>query len=200
MRPVILFLLAFVPAVVHADPESAIAEPKISIVNGQESYIQELNMGPEQTEFWKRIQILTDEPDLMNFPRISEILKLDLKEPLDYIDIPTARPKFRKDIKSKDWFIASGHYGVGISSNEQRQRFLSLEIYFDLSRICITKDEIVRRYVHVFPILPFGNSGPYGRNVVGVRHSIKLVGRHGGFDIAQSGCAARLGFTKYITE
>lgn len=181
----------------HADSDNVAKPPKIVILRGQDSQIAEINMGPEATDFWRRLQSLVEKPELKNFSRLVDILKLDIAHPVDWIDLDSPTAVWREDIKSKDYFITGGSYGVGIASNEARQRFISIRLDLDLRLVCISKLEI-QRYLRT--VTEVTESGPADIEYVGIRdhsgipHSVGSSRKGVSFMISQSGCAKSVGF------
>lgn len=176
--------------------------PNLVLVRGQESIVAEINMGPQATTLWKKIQAVIAEPDLTDFSTLVRVFDLQITRPVDAVDWRKSEIQIRHDIRGagSSNLISSGRYGVGISSDEQRQKFVLFELELDVKEICLSKLEIQRVYGKGIDTWPTDQTNSATLDQTGYRHGFGLSPRPGGFVIAASGCATKFSINQAVTN
>ncbi|MEK7891161.1 hypothetical protein AAB992_29055 [Burkholderia contaminans] len=138
-------LLAF-PALVSAGQVKPMAAERAVQVRGQDSIIEELNMGPASTDFWRRLQKLINNPDYLDdFSKIVDILNLTIDRPVNFITPKTAGYVSRRDARDEYYRdISFISYGISKDQYDSGIRLIGLTLQIDISQICIAASEVHR--------------------------------------------------------
>jgi hypothetical protein len=171
-------------------------------VRGEEAIVQNLVMGPEATQLWRRIQTLIASPDIRDIDKLVRLFELQLNEkskPLDWRD-PKVAYGSGAEYSDKSSLIEKARFGIGLSSGPYpKSRFLTFSLKFDLNNFCLSKQEIQRIY-------PTGDevTGTHFEHVMwpdktGRDHGFPITsGGRGGFRITASGCTINFSVSQTI--
>ena len=171
-------------------------------VRGEEAIVQNLVMGPEATQLWRRIQTLISDPDIRDMDKLIKLFDLQpLEKPknFDWRD-PKVEYGSGAEYKNSTHLIENARFGIGLSSgNYPKQKFLTFRLNFNRMNFCLSKQEIQRLY-------PTGGeiAGAHSEHVMwpdktGRDHGFPIVTvGGGGFRIAASGCATDFSMSQTI--
>jgi hypothetical protein len=197
-----IFLSAFVvcqswmPSVLA---QAVLSEPKVPARNaeirGQEVIVQDLIMGIEATQLWKKIQTLLAMDSIKDFAKLAEMFELVPNKPIEEMTLSQVDSMRQGMMRSKNWLIKSANYSlthtpVTAGSKEYEYR-LHFDITLDPANICITKQEVERLYSFAWEMSPT-HTPPY-QNKTGWPHVVQLTNRQGGFNVFASGCVRTIG-------
>jgi len=180
------------------------APEKVVLVRGQDSIVQELNIGPEATTLWREIQkFVASGADITEFSKLVAQFQLRVQNPINEIGPTESQPHFRRDFSGWSGMISGGEYGVGVSSDAGVKKFVTFSIELDNSKICISESEVKRVYGYTFPSLPTHLSYAHAKDPTGVPHGLgyKVASSPNagfGFNINKSGCVKSFGTTADI--
>jgi hypothetical protein len=128
---------------VDADPQ------RVSQVRGNDSIVQELNIGPVATEFWKKIQNLAaDLTQIQDFSKLIALFELTVTDPVDSVSPRLPGVQQRNDIKGNPnpRILRQVGYGISRDPYNKRERVVKFILAFDLNQICLGSGEIRRVY------------------------------------------------------
>lgn len=132
--------------VAPAYPEGMIpqAVDKVVQVRGHDSIVEELNMGPISTEYWRKLQALIAHPEwLEDFPKIVDLFGLTITDPVDAVDVKSQEIRSRFDIKDERYGnMTSITYGVTKDHYDENSRVIRFTFVLDANNICITNSEV----------------------------------------------------------
>jgi len=197
--------IAMVPvAAQDIPPQGAETRPaRITLIRGKESYVQDLNLGPEGTALWKQIQAQIRDPELRDFSKVVQRFNLHTSLPLDDVDPRRAGVQVRQDIRGPGHppLIRAGSYGVFVATDEARTRFVSLRLELDIAEVCLTKPEIQRVYGKGVDTAPGLGAGLHLPDQTGRSHGTGLLPPlKGAFDFAASGCTKQFSMIQVLTN
>jgi hypothetical protein len=124
------------------EPSSA----QIVSTPGGEAIITQINMGPFATAFWRKLQALVKNPDLLaDLPTIVEMFDLKLAEQLDAQDSNLAKAQSRRSFTDGvGGFITNGGYSSGFASAQKSGYSRGIFFQFNQDAICLTSLEVMR--------------------------------------------------------
>jgi len=182
-------------------------------VRGKESIVEELNMGPDATELWRKIQYLVAHLDeIQDFSKLVKLFDLTITDPIDTVSPRKPGVQRRYDIKGgrDSYLFESIGYGIGQNSIDKNKRGIGFTLDFYLNGICISNSEVRRVYGKGSVGIPthaaqsfysnpaelaglmfseaYGEQDPNGRNAPIV------------FSYVNSGCLKRIQFVEPISE
>jgi hypothetical protein len=135
-------------SLVRAEEVQPLSTDHVVMVRGQESVVEELNMGPNSTVFWRSLQSLIEKPQrIFDFADIADLFHFSITQPVDYINEKSVAPVSRFDIKDNYYYaMRSISYGIAFFHGDARKKFLSLYFTLDANAICISSSEVEARY------------------------------------------------------
>ena len=193
-------------------PASPSAPEKVIQVRGEESIVQELNMGPGVTEFWRKVQILiANREDIQDFSKLVKLLGLTITDPIDAVTPKKPGLQGLHSIKTESYgnIVESIGYGISRDVYDPNKRVIGFRLELFSQNSCISSEEVRRIYgkgligtsVHDM-VKP--DSGPdtagysfsesYGEELSNVRRSPLVFNYH------QNGCLWRISLSQPVAE
>lgn len=203
-----MFLVIGFCTVIHAQPlpQNQLTSPSATnnkaertrLVRGQAVVVQELVMGPEATELWRKIQQLIVEPELKDLSKLMQTFDLKITEPMDLVDWTKSGSVHRRDITSSKRLVTKGRYGMFDETKTRNRRILYLDFEFDISQFCLTKPEIQRLYATGWESAPVHSPQFLWDDKTGTDHSFPLSNAKASFRVSAGGCITEYGATQIL--
>jgi hypothetical protein len=178
-----------------------------------DSIVATLDMGAHATEFWRKIQALVAEPEMLaDFPRLVKHLNLDVPDAIGQFDPSKAENQEIFDIKDAfpntrvARFISGGRFYVSNfgKTNVSFSRVLSMDL--ESKQICLSGREVERVYGSVEKIAPFSTHNPPSiaeiNNPIGYGYSLfykfHKFNTELNFRTPSSGCVNQISIFQYF--
>ena len=187
---------------------SSVSE-RVVQTRGRESVVQELNMGPDATDLWHKIQYLIAHlEDIQDFSKLVALFNFSITDPVDEVSPKKPGIQGRYDVKGS-YMFENVDYKIGNYSNNKNKRAIGFSIHFYLNAICISASEVRRIYGRGYVGIPNHDGVPpdlyvetaglmfseaYGTENLKDRHP-PIV-----FSYMNSGCLKDISFVQPITE
>ncbi|SAL00392.1 hypothetical protein [Caballeronia ptereochthonis] len=115
-------------------------------VLGRDSIVEQLNMGPNATAFWRDLQAFMSHLEMLeDFSKIAHLFGFTVKDRLDLIIPTTPVPAYRSDISDGKYQVAQNiEYRVLSDGRTDKVRIIKLTMTLDVNRICLSALEVRR--------------------------------------------------------
>lgn len=130
-------------------PSLPAEKEKVVEVRGKESVVQELNMGPDATDLWRKIQQLIATPKVIaDFSKLVSILNLSITDPIDSVSPAKPGLQWRYDAKIEPYryMVERISYSILNDNYDINGRAAVLVLFFSSEGSCITSSEVRRVY------------------------------------------------------
>ncbi|WP_211474931.1 hypothetical protein [Collimonas humicola] len=186
--------------VVPSSPENIVQ------VRGKESVVQELNMGPDATELWHKLQhLVANLDDIQDFSKLVKLFNLTITDPVDAVSAKKPGFQGRNDIKN--YMMKQVGYGITPDFQDKNKRVVKFSVYLYLDNICISSSEVRRVYGKGVIGIPTGVSQYLYSDTTGLRFSEAYgkqtpQGRNAPliFSYMSSGCLESVDFQQPVIE
>lgn len=108
----------------------------------------QLTLGPASTGLWKSVQKVVGDSDyLLDFSKMMALLGLQYEQPADAVSPVRSPPgKFREDGIDPRGLVNKFWYAIIPDGKTYSKKGVALNLGFDVSRICISAQEVKRVY------------------------------------------------------